>query len=112
MYRVSPFNYLIGGILSTALANTNVVCASNEYLHFNPTSGTCADYMAPYMNTSGGYLANPNATRSCAIAESQSTATAACKSTLNGSRFPLKRLLQLFESGGNGWKLIHTSPLS
>jgi ABC-type multidrug transport system permease subunit len=73
LYRVSPFNYLIGGILSTALANTNVVCASNEYLHFNPTSGTCTDYMAPYINAYGGYLENPNATVDCSFCSISST---------------------------------------
>jgi ABC-type multidrug transport system permease subunit len=74
MYRVSPFTYLVDGMMSTGLANTKVVCASIEYLHFDPPSGkTCGDYMAPYINGSpgvpaaGGYLLNDNATSDCSF---------------------------------------------
>ncbi|KAF2276672.1 putative multidrug resistance ABC transporter [Westerdykella ornata] len=65
MYRVSPFTYLVSGMLSTGLANTNVVCATNEYLHFDPAQGTCGEYLAPYMAVAGGYVENPNATAEC-----------------------------------------------
>ncbi|KAI9708054.1 MAG: hypothetical protein M1820_004258 [Bogoriella megaspora] len=59
MYRVSPFTYLISGMLSTAVANTNVVCADNELLAFTPPSGqTCGDYMQSFISTAGGYLQN------------------------------------------------------
>ncbi|KAH6666409.1 putative ABC transporter [Halenospora varia] len=75
MYRISPFTYLIGGMLSTAVANTNVVCASNEYLHFSPTSGTCADYMASYIDANKGYLLNPNATTDCSYCTISDTNT-------------------------------------
>ena len=44
-------------MLSTALANTDVVCAANEYLHFTPPSGqSCANYMSSYIAARGGYL--------------------------------------------------------
>jgi len=57
MYRVSPFTYLASAMLSTAVANTEVVCAKNEYLHFAPPNGTtCEDYLGPYMQLAGGYL--------------------------------------------------------
>ena len=57
MYRVSPFTYLISGMLSTALANTEVVCADNEFLRFEPPSGqTCSDYIGAYANATGGGL--------------------------------------------------------
>ncbi|KAG9233334.1 putative multidrug resistance ABC transporter [Amylocarpus encephaloides] len=65
MYRVSPFTYLIGGMLSTAVADTNVVCASNEYVRFQPTSGTCGDYMKSFIGSNGGYLLNSDATADC-----------------------------------------------
>ncbi|KAK5441492.1 Multidrug resistance protein [Exophiala xenobiotica] len=66
MYRVSPFTYLIDGMLSTAVAHTTVTCASNEYLHFTPPSGqTCAQYMASYIDATGGYLENPDSTGNC-----------------------------------------------
>lgn len=57
MYRISPFTYLIEGMLSTAVSGTTVVCAANEYLQFSPPSSTtCGEYMRPYINTIGGYL--------------------------------------------------------
>ena len=66
MYRVSPFTYLVDGMLSTGLANTNAVCSSIEYVKFNPPSNkTCIEYMAPYINASGGYLTNGHATANC-----------------------------------------------
>lgn len=66
MYRVSPFTYLVSGVLSAAVANTNVVCADNEFLAFKPTNGTtCGEYLAVYMQYTGGYLMDGNATAEC-----------------------------------------------
>lgn len=68
MYRVSPFTYLVSGVLSTGLANAKVVCSSIEYLHFSPPSGqTCGTYMQSYINTFGGYLLDSNATSDCSF---------------------------------------------
>lgn len=66
MYRVSPFTYIVDGILSVGLANTKLTCASIEYLHFDPPSGqTCAQYMSSYISLAGGYLLDENATSDC-----------------------------------------------
>ncbi|EMC97505.1 hypothetical protein BAUCODRAFT_454374 [Baudoinia panamericana UAMH 10762] len=66
MYRVSPFTYLVEGMLSTGVANQQVTCASNEYLTFSPPSGqTCQAYMQSYISQVGGYLEDPNATSTC-----------------------------------------------
>ncbi|KAK1754275.1 ABC-2 type transporter-domain-containing protein [Echria macrotheca] len=66
MYRVSPFTYLASAMLSTAVANTEVVCAANEYLRFKPTNGsTCEQYLGPYMQAAGGYLLDPQSTGTC-----------------------------------------------
>lgn len=76
MYRVSPFTYLVEGLLSTGLANTNVVCADNEYLNFQPPSGqTCGAYMQQYIDAAGGYLQNPGATSDCSFCSIDSTNT-------------------------------------
>ncbi|RMZ82683.1 hypothetical protein DV738_g1588, partial [Chaetothyriales sp. CBS 135597] len=57
MYRVSPFTYLIEGMLATAVADSTVTCAANEFLHFAPPSGqTCAEYMSTYISAYSGYL--------------------------------------------------------
>ncbi|KAF4498000.1 ATPase, partial [Fusarium agapanthi] len=66
MYRVSPFTYLISAILSTAVANTEAVCAQNEYVVFPPPEGkTCAEYMQAYIKSAGGYLVNESSNSTC-----------------------------------------------
>ncbi|KAF2225760.1 ABC drug exporter AbcA [Elsinoe ampelina] len=76
MYRVSPFTYLVSGLLSTAVKDGNVSCADNEFLRFPPPSGsTCMEYMQPYMNQAGGYLADNNAVDQCQFCPIQSTNT-------------------------------------
>ncbi|OQE05671.1 hypothetical protein PENFLA_c231G01184, partial [Penicillium flavigenum] len=45
MYRVSPFTYLVSGMLSTAVSGTDVTCSTDEILTFNPPgSQTCYEY--------------------------------------------------------------------
>ena len=57
MYWVSPFHYLVEGLLATAIKDTAVTCADIEYLHFStPEAQTCAQYMGPYISAFGGYL--------------------------------------------------------
>ncbi|GKT50064.1 ZEB2-regulated ABC transporter 1 [Colletotrichum spaethianum] len=74
MYRVSPFTYIVSGMLSTAVANTQVYCASNEFLHFDPPSGeTCFQFMNSYMQQAGGYLLDNNATTDCQFCTVQDT---------------------------------------
>lgn len=66
MYRVSPFTYLVQGMLASSIANTQVECASNEYLNFEPVANqTCGEYMQEYISAAGGYLTNPSATSNC-----------------------------------------------
>lgn len=66
MYYVSPFTWLASGLLSTGVANTNIVCASNEYVKFLPPAGqSCGSYMSSYISSSGGYLIDPNTTDYC-----------------------------------------------
>jgi ABC-type multidrug transport system permease subunit len=45
--------------------DTNVTCASNEYLHFDPLNGTCGDYLKAYQSSMGGYLQDELATSDC-----------------------------------------------
>ncbi|KAL9000682.1 MAG: hypothetical protein Q9169_000718 [Polycauliona sp. 2 TL-2023] len=66
MYRVSPFTYMINGMLAVGLANTEATCADVEYSLFNPRDGeTCGEYMQSYIQTLGGYVLNPEATSQC-----------------------------------------------
>ncbi|KAL9127279.1 MAG: hypothetical protein Q9217_003814 [Psora testacea] len=74
MYRISPFTYLVDGMLSTGLANNVIRCSEIEFIYFNPRSPqNCADYMATYIDSSGGYLTNPNATSNCRFCSASDT---------------------------------------
>lgn len=68
MYRISPFTYLVNGMLSTGLANNFVQCSSIEYVKFNPPSDmTCREYMDPFINVWGGYLQNNDSRADCSF---------------------------------------------
>ncbi|CAI6338584.1 unnamed protein product [Periconia digitata] len=55
MYRVSPCNYLISGIMSASLTGSPVVCTPAEILHMQPpVNQTCADFLGSLVATSGG----------------------------------------------------------
>jgi len=74
MYRVSPFTYLIQGMLSIAVGRTTVICSPTELLHFQPPSGqTCSAYMSTYIGSHGGYLQDPSATSDCSFCSIEST---------------------------------------
>jgi len=74
MYRVSPFTYLVDGMLSVAVANTDVVCAAAEYRHFMAPAGeTCRDYMKDWIGVNGGYLQDPDALGTCSFCSISST---------------------------------------
>ena len=74
MYRVSPFTYLVDGMLSTGLANNDIVCSSIELVHFTPPSGqTCGQYLQDYINSAGGYITDPSATSNCSYCSFSTT---------------------------------------
>lgn len=76
MYRVSPFTYMVQGLMTTAIANTNVVCAANELRKFAPPLGeTCQEYMQNYIDIAGGYLQTPGAKDMCEFCTIGSTNT-------------------------------------
>ncbi|KIX05655.1 uncharacterized protein Z518_03627 [Rhinocladiella mackenziei CBS 650.93] len=66
MYRVPPFTYLIQAMTATAVGDTSVTCAKNEYLTLHPPSEqTCGEYMGPYVSTYGDCLTDPSAKANC-----------------------------------------------
>jgi ABC-type multidrug transport system permease subunit len=63
-------------MLSTGVANTEVVCSSIELAIFNPPSGqTCGEYMSNFISSSGGAVYNPDATSGCEFCSVTSTNT-------------------------------------
>ncbi|KAJ9126946.1 ABC multidrug transporter afr2 [Naganishia onofrii] len=67
------------GVLATkeampGVGNAQVVCAANEYLHFQPPPGqTCQSWITPYERVAGGYMQNPDATTDCSFCPVSST---------------------------------------
>ncbi|KJZ75242.1 hypothetical protein HIM_05436 [Hirsutella minnesotensis 3608] len=76
MYRVSPFTYLVSGLLATGIANTEVHCASNEVLTLEPPGNqTCGDFLSPYDKIFGGRILNPDASTKCSYCPVANTNT-------------------------------------
>ncbi|KAJ6260894.1 ABC multidrug transporter C [Drechslerella dactyloides] len=71
---ISPFTYMVGGILATGLANTDVVCNPREIVRVRAPSGMdCGEYLTPYSRVAGIGIVNPNSTDMCEICSSAST---------------------------------------
>jgi hypothetical protein len=84
-YWVSPFTYIIEGLLGQgaasfpihqtyaywlflALGHQTIVCAATELVTLIPPSGqTCGTYLQDYINRAGGYVQDPSSTSSCQI---------------------------------------------
>ncbi|KAM0276296.1 hypothetical protein ACHAQH_006885 [Verticillium albo-atrum] len=66
MYYISPGTYLVGGVMSSAIANADVTCAAREILRLAPPSGmTCLEFLGPFAEAVGGNLLTPDATETC-----------------------------------------------
>ncbi|OSX63435.1 hypothetical protein POSPLADRAFT_1074039 [Postia placenta MAD-698-R-SB12] len=66
MYRLSPYTYLIEALLGQAIGHSKITCAAVELVNLDPPSGqTCQQYLGPFIETSGGYLTNGEATSNC-----------------------------------------------
>ncbi|KAI1859058.1 hypothetical protein JX265_010535 [Neoarthrinium moseri] len=65
LYQLDPFTRLIGGMVTTALHELPVKCASGEYNTFPAPDGqNCGDYMSDFFDKYGGpgYIRNSSAT--------------------------------------------------
>jgi len=66
MYRLSPYSYLIEGLLGQAVGNQEISCAPKEYVSLNPPAGfSCGSYLQSFIAQDGGYLTNADATSGC-----------------------------------------------
>lgn len=65
VYYISPYTYLIGGLVANSLSGMTVTCAQSELNIFNPPTGqTCQSFAGAFVEVSGKLL-NPNATSAC-----------------------------------------------
>lgn len=79
MYRASPMQKWISGMLAVAVANHPIECAENEWLELSPPSGsTCGQYFKNFIDQaaktgSAGYLRDPNSTNLCEYCSNSNT---------------------------------------
>ncbi|KAL0960159.1 hypothetical protein HGRIS_011794 [Hohenbuehelia grisea] len=74
MYRLSPFTYLIEGLLGQAIGQQSITCSPLEFVSVNPPSGqTCGQFFESYISNFGGYLQNSDATTACEFCSVSST---------------------------------------
>ncbi|GAA5975740.1 hypothetical protein JCM11641_005856 [Rhodosporidiobolus odoratus] len=56
MYRLTPFTYLIEGLVSNALGGLELHCEQDEFQTIVPPAGQeCVSWLTPYTTTGGGY---------------------------------------------------------
>ncbi|KAJ5993916.1 CDR ABC transporter [Penicillium sp. IBT 35674x] len=49
MNRISPFHYLLSGLLSLSIGGGRVICLEQEFLHFEPRPDmTCGEYLGDF----------------------------------------------------------------
>ncbi|KAM0456707.1 hypothetical protein ACHAPV_004973 [Trichoderma viride] len=74
LYWLNPFNYVVSGMLTFTIWGTGVHCKEEEFAVFDPSNGTCADYLREYIAGSGwrSNLTNPDATSGCRVCEYRS----------------------------------------
>jgi len=66
MYRLSPYTYLVEGLIGQAVGGHLITCSDVEYVTVQPPPNqTCAQYMGSYLETAGGYLTNPGSKSNC-----------------------------------------------
>ncbi|KAJ5398597.1 hypothetical protein N7465_009086 [Penicillium sp. CMV-2018d] len=66
LFWVDPMRYFFGGSVSNILHNVKAQCSPGDFTIFDPPSGeTCAHYASIFLQSSTGYLSNPEATSEC-----------------------------------------------
>ncbi|KAL4897880.1 ABC-2 type transporter-domain-containing protein [Aspergillus ambiguus] len=71
LYYLNPFNYVVSGMLTFGIWDAKVMCNEDEFAWFDPTNGTCGEYLAEYMRGDGWRinLTNPDATSACKVCQ-------------------------------------------
>ncbi|MCJ1367838.1 hypothetical protein MMC16_006973 [Acarospora aff. strigata] len=88
LYYLSPFTYLLGGMVTAVNKNLAVTCSAADLTTFSPPPGqTCGQYAGAWATSAAAQLLNPSATANCSV----------CKWT-NGDQY-----LATFHLGGGMW---------
>jgi len=74
MYHLSPFTYLIEGLLGQAIGQQQINCSPVEIVMVRAPAGqTCGQYMANYIERAGGYLTDPSSSGECGFCSFRDT---------------------------------------
>ncbi|RXW13885.1 hypothetical protein EST38_g11969, partial [Candolleomyces aberdarensis] len=74
MYHLSPFTYLIAGLVGQAVGRQPINCSGEELVTIQPPAGqTCGSFMGEYIQRAGGYLINGDAASDCQFCSSRTT---------------------------------------
>ncbi|KAK6537823.1 hypothetical protein TWF694_010726 [Orbilia ellipsospora] len=74
LYYISPFTYLVSGILAAGLANTEIVCNPRELVRVMAPNGmNCGQYLDAFAAFGGVNVINRDSTDWCEICPSAST---------------------------------------
>ncbi|RXW18211.1 hypothetical protein EST38_g7644 [Candolleomyces aberdarensis] len=74
MYHLSPFTYLIAGLVGQAVGRQPINCSGEELVTIQPPAGqTCGSFMGEYIQRAGGYLINSDAASDCQFCSSRNT---------------------------------------
>ncbi|KAF3941557.1 hypothetical protein ABW19_dt0205188 [Dactylella cylindrospora] len=66
VYYANPIAYAARGMIGNVIHGVDVVCSPQELVTFVPPSGeTCLQYAGEWLNSSFGYLVDPNAIGNC-----------------------------------------------
>ncbi|KNE98927.1 hypothetical protein PSTG_07772 [Puccinia striiformis f. sp. tritici PST-78] len=66
MYDLNPVTRVVSGLIANEMHGLEITCAPEEYAVFQPPSGqTCVQWAGAFVQRSGGYLLQPNATSEC-----------------------------------------------
>ncbi|KAL2812989.1 pleiotropic drug resistance protein, ABC superfamily [Aspergillus granulosus] len=70
LYYLSPFTYLLGGMVTAVIADTTVKCSDADLTIFNPPSGeSCGSYALSWASSVSVQLLNPNASELCEVCQ-------------------------------------------
>lgn len=66
MPHLATFTYMVDSLLSTSIGGgKEIVCRASEFAVIQPSSGTCQEFLGPYIAANGGYVDNGDATSDC-----------------------------------------------
>ncbi|KAH9815156.1 pleiotropic drug resistance ABC transporter [Melampsora americana] len=66
MLQLDPYTRIMGGLVVNELHGLRITCAPQEFSRIQPPIGqTCQQWLSTFVNSTGGYLQNPDATSDC-----------------------------------------------